>query len=350
MPALTSPKAVQFREKEELGTLREQRVDLHQDTYSWLMLTLVKHWQGQECHSHDHPELDLSEVTHVSLVHAILVWAVSIILAIAVIVFFKVANMNLGEAISDEHFQKMYHLTLGRASDALRAAAADGVPHTPADLLEACATQAKWANMIWIYYVTLVFWLMTMVTEIKESVWLGLHIVGVRTKELYTMQGVPNMETLLEEDDNKGIIRCLQSWQKGLLVFIVPAFRIVISMVLTYVGAEYLIMSTQVKEMVLKTVALQFVIKMDNNAADGLLTVGNIEELHKVKMLTAYGHPHRDSLWDRGIGGIVYLLVISVMFVVLTDFVYADLFQFRYACSEYHERFGIKGVTDPWAA
>jgi hypothetical protein len=52
------------------------------------------------------------------------------------------------------------------------------------------------------------------------------------------------------------------------------------SQVLTYVGAEYLIMSTEVKEMVLKTVALQFVIKMDNVAADGLLTLG-ISHVHR---------------------------------------------------------------------
>jgi hypothetical protein len=355
-----------FRGEFDETLLRQQSVDLHLDTYSWLLLTLVKFWQGQEFEGATMVKLKsrsrtrvlafdgagtlgLAEVTHLGLIHAVIVWAVSIILAICVIVFFEVANLTLAEGISDGFFEEKYHMTLGAAAQALSKSAASGVAHSPADVLQACATQAKWSNMIWVYYVTITFWLMTMVTEIKESVWLAIHIMGVENKKPYTNDGEPNGQSLIEEDDDyKGSIKCLQTWQKGTLIFIVPVFRIMISVVLTYVGAEYLIMSTEVSEMVLKTVALQFVIKMDNVAADGLLTLGNIEELHKVKLLTRYGHPHRDSPWDRGMGGMVYLLVVGVMFTWLTQLAYGDLFHFRYACGEYHHRFKIEGVIDPW--
>jgi hypothetical protein len=342
-----------FRGEFDESLLRKQEVDLHVDTYSWLLLTLVKFWSRRRDEDHrdedDMDSLALAEVTHLGLIHATFVWAGSIILAICVIVFFQVANMTLSVAISDDFFKEKYHLTLGAAAQALSSAAASGVAHSPADVLQACSTQAAWSNMIWIYYVTLTFWLMTMVTEIKESAWLAIHIMGVENKKPYTDDGRPNGQPLIEEDDDyKGSIQRLQSWQKGFLLFIVPTFRVIISLVLTYVGAEYLIMSTEVKEMVLKTVALQFVIKMDNVAADGLLTLGNIEELHKVKMLTKYGHPHRDSPWDRGIGGVVYLVVVGVMFMWMTKFAYGDLFHFRYACGEYHQRFKIPDVMDPW--
>jgi hypothetical protein len=324
--------------------LRNQAVDLQEDTYSWLLLMLVKHWHTQDC---DMDETSvLGEVTDTSLWHATFVWAFSVVLELCVVVFFWVANIELGAKVSDEYFQQKYHMGVHNAAEALQQAAADGVAYTPPDILQACAQQAAWANMGWIYYVTLTFWLMTMVTEIKESVWIAIHIVGVQNKPAYDENGQRNRSSLLYEDAEHDQIVCLQTWHKGLLLFIVPAFRIVIGLVLTYTGAKYLILSTKVTEMVVKTVALQFVIKMDNVAAESLLTMGDLDELRRVKIRTNYGHPHRDSVWDKGLGGMFYIAIIVSTMVVLTQVQYGDVLAFRSACGAYHEHFKIDGVTD----
>jgi len=346
-PTDASPKRGRRRNISEHSdrVLREQAIDLHQDTYSWLLLTLVKHWQAQNNGGHD-DETDLAEVTYISLIHAVFVWAFSVLLELCVVVFFLAANLELGEKVQDAYFQQHYHMDLHRAAEALRKSAADGVAYSPPDILQACVQQASWANMTWIYYVTLTFWLMTMVTEVKEAVWVAIHIVGVNKKQPYTETGEINRSSLLYEDEDKGLIVRLQDWQKGFLLFVVPAFRVVISLVLTFSGAKYLILSTTVTDMVVKTVALQFVIKMDNVAAESLLTMGDMEELRKVKIHTQYGHPHRDSLWDRGLGGMFYITLIALTLVLLTEFVYGDVFAFRYACGAYNERFPIEGVKN----
>lgn len=324
--------------------LRNQAIALHQDTYSWLLLTLVKHWNTQDC-GIDGTSV-LGEVTDSSLWHATFVWAFSIILELSVVVFFFVANLQLGHQVTDEYFQEKYHMGLHSAADALQKAAGDGVPITPPDILQACVQQASWANMTWIYYVTLTFWLMTMVTEIKESVWIAIHIIGVANRPAYDENGQRDQRPLLYEDAEEDQIVRLQTWHKGLILFIVPTFRILIALVLTYSGAKYLVLSTKVTDMVVKTVALQFVIKMDNVAAESLLTMGDLDELRRVKIRTYYGHPHKDSLWDKGLGGIIYVGLIASTLVVLTQVVYDDVLGFRYACGAYHERFKIDGVRD----
>lgn len=98
--------------------------------------------------------------------------------------------------------------------------------------------------------------------------------------------------------------------------------------------------------MVIRTVALQFVIRMDDVSAHALLTMGDLTELGKIKLRTTWGHPGRHSLWDKGLGGMCYIFVIAVSMLMLTEVVYRDLFAFRYACGAYHARFHIPGVTD----
>lgn len=317
--------------------LQKQDIDLHQDTYSWLMLTLVKTWQSDS----DYEEKKVEDVTHIGFLHGVAVYFLSIGLEGCIIVFFMIANRQLASTVEDSYFREHYHMDLGRAAELLRKHAADGVPYTPPDLLEACKEQSAWVNMTWIYYVTLTFWLMTMVTEVKEAVWLGIHILGVPTKPPRTAQG-PN-RPLLHED--VAIVR-LESWMKVVIFATIPALRLLVAFVLMYAGSTYLILSTHVTDMVIKTVALQFVLRIDDVAAQSLLTMGDMDELRKVKIHTAWGHPARHSLWDRGLGGMFYIVFILTTLLVLVEGVYGNVFNFRYACGDYHLKFPIDGVTD----
>jgi len=309
---------------------------MHEDTYSWLMLTLVKTWQGEE-EARDESS-DMGDVTHIGLVHAIAAWAFSVGLEAMVVVFFLTANKELGAKVTNGYMQEHYNMDLGRAAEALRQAAASGQRYEPPALLEACVQQnADHAHtMFWIYYVTLTFWLMTMVTEIKEAVWLAIHIMGIHTKHPLTVTGEHNPKKLFHED--VAIVR-LETWMKGVLVMLIPFFKLGVALVLTYVGCSYLILSTNVTDMVIKTVALQFVIRMDDVAAESLLTMGDIDELRSVKLHTAWGRPSRRSLWDRGLGGMFFIFIIAMSLLIMTTFIYGDVFSFRYACGEYHARF-----------
>jgi len=321
--------------------LETECVNLQQDSYGYVMLMVALCREGPP----EGSKRKAAKTQVLNLVHALTVYGMSIFMELAVAGFLLKNSQGLAEGLDDESFQLRFNTTVAGATALLQqwsmaTAAQHAQPggQPPPLLLETCSKQLQ-VSMPQFYYIMISFWLMYMLAELKVASWEFIHLWGVEVRW-------NRADTLLVSGDGgkSTVIARLDGWMKALLMLLLPVVRGAVAAMVTFAGCKFLILQVEEAKIVMKVLCMKFAIQIDELMVRSLLTAGVRRELKQAKFWSDWGRPKESSLWDNGLGGLVYLLVVCILLLLTTEVVFRDLMFFRASCAEYCKHFPIPGA------
>jgi len=311
--------------------------------------------------------------------HAILVYVSTILLQLFVTGFLLWNGQVMEEGVNDNYYVEHFNVTLRQVGDYLARAVELGDPHLLPKTLESaggvfskCAVQMN-VGIIQIYYIMIFFWMSYMLIEFKSAAWWLVYLIGVKDEFihteyeemlstgsrfelpspcLFTPRSIGNKTgNLVEWHEKKKqfIIVRLTMPLRVLLILLHPVVKLWVAMAITYAGAKFLILQVDAVKIVMKVLCMRFVIQIDELMLMSTSTKHCQELVKGARLRTDWGHPGKASVWERGFGGFVYLLIGISSLIFTLHWTFGDLMHFRLGCFGYHSQFripGVEGVID----
>lgn len=261
------------------------------------------------------------------------------------VAWFLFAGMNLERhKMSDRFFQDHFEMSMEATSQMLRHSAdvKYSDQYLPAGVLHLCSEQLA-VGPLFIYYLMLLLWVMMMLVELKSAFWLLLHIGGVELRE----EGCTDWPLLSHSEvQDCYIIDRLDAWMQAVIIVVVPGCRIAIALIIMYMGAYFLMLQTNPVIIVLQVLAIALIWKIDQLSMQSCMTFGMMKDLQSAKVKTTMGHPAANTMWDNGLGGILYMFIVMCSVVFLAQVRFGELMRFRESCAFYDEKVGIPGARE----
>lgn len=315
------------------------------DTYSQLMLRLV-----QFC--------DVScSINALQLVHALLMYVLSIFVEIVMTSFVLLGTHQMEKQVLDELARTTYNMTLAEGAELLRAVAHHDVPTSSMTegALKLCRSQLR-VGVNNITPIMIGCWIMFVFQELRSAVWFLIHLCGADTNtgslddgSIDLPEDHPLYGTMMRydsEDDtvNPFRIQRITPCLRIVLLILIPLMRIVIGLTVTFAGIRFIVHQTEPLKMVLKTICMKFVFRIDELLIKSTSTATTREDLKKSRFLTSLAQPKENSTWERGVGGMVYTIIIIVVTYFATFVMFGDFMAFREGCFLYYKEYPIPGV------
>jgi hypothetical protein len=289
------------------------------------------------------------------IIHAFVVYATSIVLALLLATFFSLKADQLETNVTNLYFLNTYNFTMAEASHLLEHTAE---PLSKVDYkgpLAVCEEQlvmqvpAMYSLMIFIWFATMVsefrlivnwfshLWFMPIVSEPEASQHELVDASDSKVERRYD---------LIQEDANgkRHSITKITRTLKVLLIVLHPIVRLTILLIVGYAGAKFLILQTDEIGVLLKALCMKFVVDLDDVVFKGFSTAKIRKEVATFKMV--YRRDELDGMdrgentwWNSGLGAFLYQSLAVGLVLVLQFIVFSNLSGFRLACRRYNDRF-----------
>jgi len=299
--------------------VEEERFDLMADTYEFCALRLTEFCSANEKQT----------VHYLHLLHATTLWALNLFIQGSIVFVVWGASNDLERPWSDEVWEQSFGMTLKSAGEELLDAIRSGSKldfDNSAKLLQKCDEQTGISTDL-IYYIMIFIWLTNQMKEFKRvrDWWKMLWEVSPMTLERTTIV-----------DTEKKVVQAMPIWLKVVLFIVVPFAKFVVFVPTTFVGFKFLALQTVAFAVVMKAVALQLVLSIDEMLIQSLALRTATKSISATKIL----HEKNDDncgikYWYDGVGALIYLIGICFFTFLGLEVYYSSLMFFRRSCRSY---------------
>merc|ERR1712232_56819 len=243
------------------------------DAYSVLLIRLTQWW-------------DTEPVPVWGLFHGLLVYALAVFLQVSITANLAVLCEEQESQIESIYFQKHFDMTLHEAGNRIWEAVEtgnsdfDGARSPDGGLLTRCNPELGVEYWMF-YFIMVIVWLIKMTPEFQEvgsiihNIW-SVEDVKQESAGCYDeCFGKPKIfeRRTLEEGKNEELkIVGLHTWMKVVLIILVPGMKFFVTSLITYNGAKFIITQHKTMTIVLKALAMLFVVQLDEFVATSMAT------------------------------------------------------------------------------
>jgi hypothetical protein len=306
------------------------------DVYGLLMFRIVgtSHWLHNRNAKPVHPFQHYSR-----LLSSVFLYLVNVLMQGSVIVFL-IDITEMAENKWESHtFKSEYNMTLSRVSQELFAAVRQGSRNVTfhgelvpleghSSIFSLCEEQLH-VKFILVYYVMIFWWVVFMIKELKTiRSWFAVLFC----------RSVHGQSTVMDEDET--LVRKTTRPVQILLILCGPVVKLCIAVPLTFVGAKFLLLQVSPLSLIMKVLALQLVIGLDDLLVSSLTTHTCHQELEQAKIhVVSRPAPTNAIQWDNGVGDVVWAILALLLTLLFTEILFGDIMQFRRACDAYDIKF-----------
>lgn len=311
---------------DEAPKANKQKEQLSCDVYGFLTLRLCEMWSRGR----------IQPPVRVPFLHigvAIMFYVVYIVLTIGITLFLLVVVTDKMMTWKDSTFAESYKITMVEAGNTLFELAAKGVipseDHHPGvtDKLYGTCQDLNGVPRVYIFYLLLFFWVMRMWNEFKSARdWcMNLWLLPRNTSD----DNAP-----MNEAGNE--ILCLTLWQKGVLLCFIVGMKLMVFAFVLHIGCVFLILQNSGFGIVLKVVAMQIILGIDEQIVDSLALREASKQLKATNLVLEHNRTMLQQIyWYDGVGGIVFTLLAMLVVLFYTNFRFRNLMYLRSACHAY---------------
>jgi hypothetical protein len=305
------------------GAVRS-KVAVSDSVYGLFMLRLVQGWHV------GFRNMEMGSLFTRQL-HAFLLYGLNLAMQGCALIFLLGVAEDLERPWERNHFLNHYNVSTADAAVQMDTAVAYGRPDVVLEeFVSLCRvqTQVPHPNI----YIMMVFWWMAfMMKEIR-----AIERVFQAIWQLDT--AADSSQKLMSED---GCIIALTIWQKVVFMIVNPMVKSCIAFPLAYAGCKFLVLQTQPLSLIVKSLAMQLVLGLDDLLIASLASDRIQSQIKNMKFLR---HGFEDEMlekvhWHEGLGGLVYLAISLAVVFCFFFFVFFDLMSFRNSCHAYQDAF-----------
>lgn len=147
-----------------------------------------------------------------------------------------------------------------------------------------------------------------------------------------------NQKTLVDDKVKLSIIR-LSNTLKLVLLIAVDVPRIAVGIYLYIMGVKFLMYAPSLGVLVMKCVGLAFISQIPEFLVAALYSEKFVRDLGKAQVKFHRKQPNEDSMWNTWGAGCTTFTIIAILTLVITKIIYADVQNFRAACTAYEGKF-----------
>lgn len=205
------------------------------------------------------------------------------------------------------------------------------------EALQICTGQV---SVAWLAKVINFFWLVKMTMEVSDSFWMCFSFV----KLPWPQKG---QQEITVKDEKDGTVYITHT-TRGLWVyflFLVNGPRLVASVVLGYIGMQFLFFAKTPAMLIMKSLSLAFVVTLDELIFGGLASSVFKKEVGKMKVSYKKQRDHKPEKWNQWGSTVTKCVIIFAILHIYVDVIHANMEHFRRTCSHYKDTF----LTQPFS-
>lgn len=188
------------------------------------------------------------------------------------------------------------------------------------------------------YYAVLFCWSLVMMIEIRKSEELGRHILVIPTCKKAS-------EMMIEEGGHFYVV-AFTRWTRIMLICTVAVPKMCISLILLWLGCEWLSATIKFESLVMNTVAMAFIVNIDEILFDAVLPPLRKDEVQNIDFLIRKPSKDQRGLFNKRrraytkalFSMIILLLSILVYAEYMQDVLPPDMTTLRNLCQDYLQR------------
>lgn len=213
----------------------------------------------------------LSSCPALRLLHAVLLYLVNAVVQVSLtyVLFLRTSDAKQ-DWIS---FEKSVDQSARDAAETVMRAATAGQNLTE-PFITMCTTQIESQKCIIFYYFMVFVWFARMTAEFQSCVRDMKYLSEIRTADL----------KVVRTEKGEVLIKAMAQWQKILLFCSSVLIRFFIAAVIMYSGGKFIILQTGTVTIIIKALAMQLVIGIDEMFFHSFVTLPNISSMKKMKM------------------------------------------------------------------
>lgn len=235
-----------------------------------------------------------------------------------------------------------------------------------------CANEhASVRGIIQIYYFVMVVWICRMLQELSEMVWLIVAILNVPEPEAGLPVSLPSNDASYYRDleDISEDVLCepvtptkvdaawagqeihitgLRLRIRLLMLGTVGLVRFLTYFLVQWAGINFLVLSTSTISMIIKCLALQWIVAMPELLFSAAASNKVRERMKKASLYIDQCNGRAMQIWDEGVSSIVRVLWVGlltcVVFSVSRSGFFREIMLFRFECQKYAKQFPTSGA------
>lgn len=328
-------------EEEEKKGYEKTKVDVEEDSYTFLLMRLVQNWDGLASATfwmqHGEYKGRFRLLPRAALFHAWALYLLGAGIQVTITMLLLINSIDLTMKWRRFDFNGS---GLHAAARLIRDEVSDG--SLPSALITECQGTRQVKQQA-CYIFVMVIWMARMVPEFRNAYRIGRHIMALEHR--HDDKRLPMLDF-----DGTTVLRLDSQLRLGLLVAI-PLIRILVAVLVTYAGVEFLVVQEKTGDIVVKALCMQFVTDIDNMMLRAFSSDGARQQLKQTKLFVNMDRVPLwnidPDLWSSGVGGLTYIAVTAIAIALLTgccglvgEFgdigsVKVNMMYFRWQCQRY---------------